>query len=86
MRYDNGTNSYGCVYLAHIALTQVVGRSKCHPLRGVIAYKFGIISMQPKYISTGTSQFPSGHATGNANSYLRRSRGWLSQGENADDE
>ena len=26
------------------------------------------------------------HATGNANRYLRRSMGWLSQGENADDE
>ena len=87
MRYDNGTNSYGCVYLAPPSLTKrIEDEVSATHFVGVIAYKFGIISMQPKYISTGTSQFPSGHATGNANSYLRRSRGWLSQGENADDE
>lgn len=67
---NNGTNSFGCEYLARLVLTQVAGRSKCQPLRRrLLTHKFGIVSVQPKYANTGTSQFPSGkkHTTGNAN-------------------
>jgi hypothetical protein len=47
---NNGTSSFGCEYLAPPSLTKrIEDEVSATHFVGVIAYKFGIISMQPKY-------------------------------------